>query len=184
MNAKQLAALVLILGIVLLVQLGLSLRNQATVSAAEAEATSVELTKLRTQLEAEKRIYGDNEKNSKELLEYIKLWEPFFELIDRQQAVESFLSLKVREYDILNLSQRYEQVSHTINNKANDSLPVLVRGSLVFDDEYTKLINWTGMMESIRPTMRVSRLALSRGSRESGIRMDLTLEIPLWKKAQ
>lgn len=184
MNAKQLAALVLILGIVLLVQLGLSLRNKATVSAAEAEAASVELTKLRTQLEAEKRIYDDNARNSKELLKDMKKWEPYFELIDRQQAVESFLSLKVREYDILNLSQRYEQVPHTINNKPNDSLPLLVRGSLVFDDQYAKLINWTGMMESIRPTMRVSRLGLAQGSRNDGVRMDLTLEIPLWRKTK
>jgi hypothetical protein len=182
MNAKQLAALALVLGIVLLVQLGLSLRNRATASAAEVEAASVELTKLRTQLEAEKRIYNDNSRNSEKLLLNIKKWVPFFELIDRRQEVESTLSLKVREFNILNLSQRYEQVPHTINNQPNDSLPVLVRASLVFDDEYAKLINWAGMMESIRPTMRVSRLALSRGSRESGIRMDLTLETPLWKK--
>lgn len=184
MNAKQLAALLLVLAIVLLVQTALSLRNQASSSAAQADAASVELTKLQTQLKAEERVLGDNQRNSKDLLGYIALWEPFFELIDRQQAVESFLSLKVREFDILNISQRYEQVPHTINNKANDSLPVLVRASLVFDDNYAKLINWMGMMESIRPTMRVARVALSRGSRERDVRMDLVLEIPLWKKGK
>lgn len=182
MNAKQLAALVLVLFIVLLVQFALSLRNQATSTAAEAQAAAVELEKLQTQLDAEKRVFVDNEKNSAELLTYVGKWEPFFELLDRQQAVESFLSLKVREYDILNLSQRYEQVPHTINNKPNDSLPVLVRASLIFDDNYVKLINWMGMMESIRPTMRVARIAISEGSRDLDLRTDMVLEIPLWKK--
>jgi len=166
----------------LLVQFALSLRNQATSTAAEAEAAAVELEKLQTQIDVEKRLFGDNERNSSELLAYIGKWEKFFELIDRQQAVESFLSLKVREFDILNLSQRYEQVPHTINNKPNDSLPVLVRASLIFDDNYVKLINWMGMMESIRPTMRVSRVAIKEGSRDLDVRTDMVLEIPLWKK--
>jgi len=179
MNAKQLAAVVLIFGIVLLVQLAMSLRTKATSSAAAAQGASVELTKLRTQLEAEDKVLSDNQKNSKELLEYIALWEPYFEVLDRQQNVESHIGLKVREYEILNIAQRYEQVPHTVNNKPNDSLPLLVRATLEFDDNYPKVINWVGMMESIRPTMRVSRLFITRGTEENDVRMDLVLETPL-----
>lgn len=179
MNAKQLAAVVLVLAIVLLVQFTLSLRTQATSTATEAEAALVELTKLETQLKAEKKVLEDNQKNSKNLLEYINKWAPFFEVLDRQQNVESHIGLKVREYEILNISQRYEQAAHSINNKPNDSLPLLVRASLVFDDDYVKLANWIGMMESDRPTMRIARLDVSRGSQDNDIRMDLVLETPL-----
>ena len=179
MNAKQLAALVLVLGIVLLVQFALSLRNQATSTAAAADAASVELTKLTTQLDAEKKVLAENQKNSEDLLDYISKWEPFFEVLDRQQNVESHIGLKVREFEILNISQRYEQVTHNINNKPNDSLPLLVRATLIFDDDYAKLAKWIGMMESIRPTMRISRLEVTRGSQDNDIRMDLVLETPL-----
>lgn len=179
MNAKQLAAVALIFGIVLLAQLALSLRNQASSSAATADVASTELTKLQTQLDAEEKVLADNQKNSKELLQYIGQWEPFFEVLDRQQNVESHIGLKVREFEILNLSQRYETVPHTINNKPNDSLPLLVRATLEFDDDYTKVINWVGMMESIRPTMRVARVSISRGSEANDVRMDLILETPL-----
>jgi len=50
---------------------------------------------------------------------------------------------------------------------------------LVFDDSYSKLLNWVGMMEKIRPTMRIGRLALAKGSRGEDLRMDVTLEVPL-----
>ncbi len=179
MNAKQLAAVVLAFAIVLLVQLALSLRNQASSSAATADVASAELIKLRTQLDAEDKVLADNQKNSEDLLTYINLWEPYFEVLDRQQNVESHIGLKVREFEILNISQRYEQVAHTINNKPNESLPLLVRATLEFDDNYAKVINWVGMMESIRPTMRVSRLSVSGGSEENDVRMDLVLETPL-----
>jgi hypothetical protein len=80
---------------------------------------------------------------------------------------------------MLNLSQRYQQIPHKINNKDNASLPILMRASLVFDDDYIKLLNWVGLMEKIKPTMRIGRLVLAKGSRGEDLRMDVTLEVPL-----
>jgi hypothetical protein len=50
---------------------------------------------------------------------------------------------------------------------------------LLFDDNYSKLLNWFGHMEKIKPTMRVGKLALSKGSRGEDLRMELVLEVPL-----
>ncbi|MFN9958280.1 MAG: hypothetical protein ACK55I_34695, partial [bacterium] len=59
---------------------------------------------------------------------------------------------------------------------------LLMRATLLFDDNYTKLLNWIGNMEKIKPTMRIGRLALSKGSRGDDLRMELVLEVPLRKE--
>jgi len=182
MNAKQLAAIILVLGIVLFFQFGMSLRNRATLAAAQADAASVEKTKLQVQLTEEDKYLEGLRKESKDLVEFVAEWEPYFAIIEEQEAAETGISMKVREADMLNLSQRYQQVPHTINNKPNDSLPILVRATLVFDDSYGKLLNWMGMMEKIRPTMRVGKVLLTRGSRGNDLRMELVLEVPLRAK--
>lgn len=179
MNPKQIGCILLIVGVLVSVQLGLSMRRNAQAIDVQADKASVEETGLRTQLDAERATLQDLKRQSDELLEFVQKWEPFFAVIEEQQAAETGISMKVREANMLNLSQRYQQIPHKINNKENASLPILVRATLVFDDNYSKLLNWLGMMEKIRPTMRIGRLALSKGSRGDDLRMEVTLEIPL-----
>ena len=54
-----------------------------------------------------------------------------------------------------------------------------MRATLVFDDSHAKLLNWIGQMEKIKPTMRIGRLELAKGSRGDDLRMEVTLEVPL-----
>ena len=183
MNTKQLAAIVLVVGIVAIFQFGLSLRNRATLAASQADAAVIEETKLKTQLEAEEGLLEDLKAQSSDLTSFVAKWEPYFAILEEQDEAETTISMAVRAADMLNLSQRYEQVPHTINNKPNESLPILVRASLVFDDSYAKLLNWMGEMERIEPTMRVGKVLLSRGSRGNDLKMDLVLEVPLRAKS-
>lgn len=183
MNAKQLGMLVVLIGIVIVVQLGQSFRNQAKAINSAADAAVAEATGLVTQQQAENTVYEDLQRQSADLLEFVAKWEPFFAILEEQQAAETSISMKVREAEMLNLSQRYQQIPHKISNKDITALPILMRASLVFDDDYIKLLNWVGQMEKIRPTMRIGRLALSKGSRGDDLRMDVTLEIPLRNKA-
>jgi hypothetical protein len=182
MNSKQLSCLVLLVGILLAYQLGQSLQNKAVATAAEVVAANIEEGNLRTQLKAERGTMNDLQRQSKDLIEFVGQWEPFFAILEEQQAAETGISMKVREANMLNISQRYEQLPHRFNNKENPSLPTLVRATLVFDDDYAKLLNWLGMMEKIKPTMRVGRVALSKGSRGTDLRMEAVLEVPLRKK--
>lgn len=182
MNTKQLAAVLMVVGMVLMFQFGMSLRNNATLAAAKADGALVEENKLRTQLAAEEGLLEDLRSQSKELTDFIADWEPYFAILEEQESAETSISMAVRAADMLNLSQRYEQVPHTINNKPNSSLPVLVRASLVFDDSYAKLLNWMGNMEKIKPTMRVGKVFLTRGSRGNDLKMELVLEVPLRAK--
>lgn len=182
MNPKQIGCIILLLGIAVCAQLGMSMSRGAQAIDDEAAAARKDAEGLRTQLGVETEALQDLQRQSEELLGFVQKWEPYFAVIEEQQAAETGISMKVREAAMLNLSQRYQQVPHKINNKENPSLPILVRATLVFDDDFSKLLNWIGMMEKIKPTMRVGRLALSKGSRGEDLRMDVTLEIPLRNK--
>jgi len=182
MNAKQLAAILLVVGIVLAVQAAFSLRQRAQAGDSQAVEADTELQKLKTQLEAEKKYLEDLEDQSDELIKFVGAWEPYFAIIEEQEEAETGISMQVRKSDILSLSQRYLQIPHNINNKPNDSLPILVQANLLFDDSYGKLMKWVGMMERIKPTMRVGKIAMSRGSQPNDVRMELVLEVPLLAK--
>lgn len=182
MNPKQIGAVLVLAGIFIAVQLGMMFQNKARSVDTEVEKARGEEEGLQTALALEKEMLEDLQRQSAELLEFIAKWKPLFGLIEEKQSVETQISMKVREEGMVTLSQRYEQVDHKINNQINNSLPDLIRASLIFDDNYSKLLNWFGLMEKIRPTMRVGKMSLSKGSRGKDLRMELVLEIPLLKE--
>jgi len=181
MNPKQIGILILLVGIIAAVQSGLNFQGKAQAIDVQAQEAIAEEKALRIQLDAENEALADLHRQSKELLSFVGKWEPYFAIIEEKQAAETGISMKVREAGMLNLSQRYQQVPHKINNKENVSLPILVRATLVFDDNYSTLLNWFGTMEKIKPTMRVGKISLSKGSRGDDLRMELVLEVPLRK---
>jgi len=178
-NPKQIGAILVLAGILIAVQLGMSFQSKARAVDLEVEKARSEERGLQTQLTAEEELLADLERQSKELLAFVAKWKPYFALMEEKQSAETGISMKVREEGMLTLSQRYQQAPHKINNKDNASLPFLIRASLLFDDNYSKLLNWFGHMEKIKPTMRVGKLALSKGSRGEDLRMELVLEVPL-----
>ncbi len=183
MNTKQIACLLLIVGMAVAVQVGLTLRKHAREAAAEAATALEEEQIAQTQLDQEIRLHGDLRNQSKELLDFVQQWEPYFAIIEEQQSAETAISMRVREAGLLNMAQRYQQVPNKVNNKDNSSLPKLVRSSLVFDDKYAPLLNWMGSMEQMRPTARIGKVGLTKGSRGEDLRMELVLEVPLRKKS-
>ena len=179
MNPKQIGAILVLAGILIAVQLGMSFQNKARAVDLEVEKARSEERGLQTQLTVEKELLADLERQSNELLAFVAKWKPYFALMEEKQSAETGISMKVREEGMLTLSQRYQQAPHKINNKDNAALPFLIRASLLFDDNYGKLLNWFGHMEKIKPTMRVGKLSLNKGSRGDDLRMELVLEVPL-----
>jgi hypothetical protein len=68
MNPKQLGMVIVLVGILLLVQLAQSFQGKAKTLNSEAEAAAKEEAGLVTQLDAEKGVYEDLQRQSKELL--------------------------------------------------------------------------------------------------------------------
>ncbi len=161
---------------------GTDVREKSRATEVEEESTRAEEKALETQLGVEKELLADLQRQSAELLKFVAKWKPYFALMSEQQSAETAISMVVREQAMNTLSQRYEHVPHTIGNSDIDALPALVRATLVFDDNHSKLLNWIGKVEKIKPTMRIGRVALSKGSRSDDLRMELVLEIPLRKE--
>lgn len=137
---------------------------------------------LQAQLGVEEDSLVKLQRQSKELRQFVDKWKPYFALVEDQQKTEARISMRVREADMLTLSQRYEQVPHRIADKDITSLPTLVRATLLFDDNYGKLLNWLGSIEKSEPPTRVGKIDLSKGSRGEDLRMEMTLEVPLLRK--
>jgi len=181
-NPKQIGVILVLAGILIAVQLGMTFQNKARGLDVEVEKAKTEEQTLQTALATEQEILTDLQRQSDELLKFVQKWRPYFGLLEEKQSVETSISMTVREEAMLTLSQRYQEVPHKISNKDIDALPVLIRASLLFDDNYSKLLNWFGIMEQTKPTMRVGRISLSKGSRGEDLRMELVLEVPLLKE--
>jgi len=160
----------------------LASRNKAEGADAGGEQARADEKELQIQLGIERELLANLQQQSADLLNFVSTWEPYFALVEDQQLAQAAISIKVREADMRTLSQSYEQVPYKIADKDVASLPTLTRATLVFDDRYGKLLNWLGTMEKIRPTMRVGKLDMTKGSSGEDLRMELTLEVPLRRR--
>lgn len=182
MNTKQLAAILVVVLVVVIFQGGLSLRQKASAAAKQADEATAQLQISESQLQYEKTYYEGQTKDVGGLVKFANLWRGQFAVMEEQNEAETGISMKVRASNLLNLAQRYENLPHTSNNKPNESLPQIVRATLLFEDSYAKLLNWMAMMEKTKPTMRVGRVAMTAGGRDNEIRMEIVLEVPLLAK--
>lgn len=181
MNTKQLACVILFALMFVVVQLGLSFRKGAEEMEAKAVAVSRELADQEQKLSLQRLGLDQAAAQSKDLIDFAAEWSPHFASVADQQEAETRISLKVRESNLLNLSQRFQQIAHKVNGKDSASLPTLVRAVMVFEDNHVSLLNWLGSIEAAYPTMRIVRVALTKGSRGDDLRMELAVEIPLRK---
>lgn len=178
MNNKHIACSIVVVVIILLVQATLWARNAYTkmnaqaVAAARAEATAS------TKLVQEQKQLADLQTRSAPLISFLETWQPYFRALDNPQSAEVNFTMRVKESNLINLAQRFDQNAV----KGIASIPGALRAHLTFEDDYARLMNWLGRLESEVPTARVSNLRVSRGTRPNELRMEVTLEQPLLKK--
>lgn len=178
MNSKHLACGAVALLILLFVQATLwvqkssaKMQQQAT-NASDAKDTAL------TTLERERAQFAELRRQSADLIAFLKTWQPYFQAIESPQSAEVNFSMRAKDSNLVNLSQRFEQVGV----KGNGSVPMSLRAFLIFEDDYVRLLNWLGQIELTMPTVRISRIHLTKGSRVNDLRMELVLDQPLIKK--
>lgn len=179
MNNKMVGCILLLVAALVVFQVGMSIRSGATTAESAAESAGGEEVSLQTQLTGKRAQLVELKESSQQLLGLISKWKPWFALTKDRSGAEAGMTMKVRSSKLLNISQRYQAVPHIVNGKPADSLPILIRSSLVFEDQFRDLLNWVGDMEKTKPTMRVSKVEMTKGSRGEDIRMEMVLEIPL-----
>ena len=128
-----------------------------------------------TQLIGQQRQLVELRTNSKSLIDYLALWEPYFKEVDSGENAELKISLRIKQANLVSLSQRYEVVAL----KGNPSLVQAMRAHLTFEDNYVRLLNWLGQLEAQLPTMRIGSLRITKGTRPDDIKINTVLELPL-----
>jgi len=175
MNNKHLACAIVFIAIICMVQASLTMDKRTLKMEADADkarqtadTSSTTLTMERSQLEALKQ-------SSKPLIDYLNLWRPYFSAIDSSQNAELKILLKIREDNLLALSQQCDVVAQ----KNNRSLSTLMRAQITFEDNYARVLNWIGRLERELPTIRISSIRVAKGTSANDLRVDMTLEQPI-----
>ncbi len=178
MNQKHISCAIIALLIMAFVQTTLwvqthrtKVQNEASIAQKEEEAASDLLGRERSQ-------FSELRRQSADLMEFLEIWEPYFTTIDTTQSAEINMQMKVKDADLVNLSQRFEAAPV----KGNLSIPSVLRSLLTFEDDYSKLLNWLGNLEKTMPTVRTKSIRLAKGTRTNDLRMEVILEQPMLKK--
>ena len=178
MNNKHVACGIVALFIVVLVQLTLWVQGHRTKVQNEAGAAQQAESDANAQLTQERSQLGELRRQSTELIEFLRIWQPYFSTIDNPQSAEVNMSMQIKDANLVNLAQRFELTP----TKGHASIPNTLRGFLTFEDDYVRLMNWLGDLEVKMPTVRTSSVRLSKGTRTNDLRMEVVLEQPLLKK--
>jgi len=175
MNSKHLAVVVVGLLIICIVQGSLSMQNTANKRRQEAEKQRSAVNQTQSQLSRSTTQLNDFKKNSAYLVEYLQKWQSYFNEVDSAQRAELNISLRIKEDNLVSLSQRYEMVTL----KGNATVPRALRAYLTFEDNYARVLNWIGRVEQQLPTMRIMSLQLSKGTAANDLRAVIMLDQPL-----
>ncbi len=178
MNSKHISCAIIALFIVLLVQFTLWVQGHSRKVQTEAEDAQRAESDATTQLSMENNQLADLRRRSADDIEFLRIWQPYFLTFDTAQSAEVNFSMRVKEANLVNLAQRFEPVPV----KGNASIPNALRAYLTFEDDYARLLNWLGEVETNMPTVRTSSLRLSKGTRANDLRVEVILEQPLLKK--
>ena len=178
MNNKHVACAIVAMLILALVELTLWVQGNRTKVQNEAGAAQQAQADANARLAQEQSQLGELRRQSTDLIEFLRIWQPYFTTIDNAQSAEINLSMRIKDANLVNLAQRFEQTPV----KGNASIPNTMRAYLTFEDDYTRLMNWLGDLEVKMPTERTSSVRLSKGTRANDLRMEIVLEQPLLKQ--
>ena len=178
MNHKHIACGIIALLILALIMLTQWVQGHRTKVQGEAESAQIAEENAASQLSRERAQLAELKRQSADLIEFLRVWQPYFGVIDSPQSADIAMQMRVKDANLVNLSQRFEEVGV----KGNDSIPTARRSLLTFDDDYSKLLNWLGELEKTMPTISTASVRLAKGTRPNDLRMEVVMEQPILKQ--
>jgi len=175
MSNKQIACVVLsmIIGLMTYGTLSMNKRMSAAAEASESaslKATAAENARKKSQVDLAKKT-----RDSQGLRDYLDEWQPYLNQTKADSDAERMFTQKLKQGSLIIFRQGFEPVKRS----AGSSIPSALRARLVFEDDYHKLLNWMGSLESTLPTSRVSSCRITKGGKGNEIKMELAAEVPL-----
>jgi hypothetical protein len=178
MNHKHIACGIVALLILMLVMVTQWVQGKRDKMQAEARSAQDQEDAATAQLSRERAQIGELKRQSADLIEFLRVWQPYFSTFNSAQSADVAMQMRVKDANLVNLSQRFEEVAV----KNNASIPTARRSLLTFDDDYAKLLNWLGDLEKTMPTISTASVHLAKGTRPSDLRMEVILEQPMLKQ--
>jgi phosphoheptose isomerase len=176
MTNKHLALIIVGLMAFLCLQTILWVRGNRDKTIQQADALRAEETTQRQLLAIQSSQINQLKATSRDLVSFLDEWEKPLNSFKVTENAEAMFITKVREANLATVSQKFDR----INLKAGSSLGAAVRAQLIFEDDYARLLNWVGKMEQEFPTLRVSGISISQGTRPGEIRLEATMDQPLY----
>lgn len=177
MNRKHIALLLIGICGFLFIQIAMMARKERDKTALTANSLQAEEIAERTALTASATQLNTLQKSSETLITFLDQWEPLLEAVKTGDSAEVQFISKIRDGNLVTLSQRFE----TVQLKAGSALPTATRAQLTFEDNYARLMNWLGGLEENLPTVRVNSLKITQGTRPQDVRMELTVDQPIYR---
>lgn len=176
MTNKHIALIIVGLMAFLCVQTILWVRGNRDKTIQQADALRAEETTQRQLLAIQSSQINQLKATSKDLVSFLDEWEKPLNSFKTPENAEAMFITKVREANLGTISQKFDRIPL----KAGSSIGAAVRAQLVFEDKYMSLLNWVGKMEQEFPTLRISSLNISQGTRPDEIRLEATMDQPLY----
>ena len=175
MNGKKIAALILVMiiasiayGSQMMQKKSSAMRTEATQAGDDCNASADKRKFAATKLQ-------NTEFNCKEFRGFLTRWKPVIQHLQTGQEAEQALMGVVRNNGIVVLSQKFE----VKDNRSNTFIPKTLQGTLIIQDEYSKVLNWMGELEKKIPLVRVNSCRIKQGENGRQINMEVHFEIPL-----
>ncbi len=180
MNPKQLACVVLMMFIGAVLYFGQIVHKKVAAmkqaaSAAQQEAAGAEGGRQTAEI-LTTRVKAETEN----LRRFLKTWITYVDKAQTEQEVESAIEFSLRERGINLVRSRKSEVKLSRDNKV---MPRTVMTTIVIEDEYAKVMNWMGDVERRLPLARVNAVRLTGGASARQLRLDISLEAPLFNLA-
>ncbi|MFP6872260.1 MAG: hypothetical protein VCA55_02025 [Verrucomicrobiales bacterium] len=175
MNNKHMACVTLGMAIVGMAYATMSFYNKLKLAQDEEQAANAAYDSAVFGCSAQQRSFIILRDKTKAVREYLAQWEPHFRQTRNPQFGEALVNLRIKQDDIITLSQGFE----TVNMDKGGTIPRTLQARLVFEDDYIKTLNWLARLESSMPATRVSSCRLSKGQSGNDIKMELTIDVPI-----
>jgi hypothetical protein len=175
MNGKKIAALILVMiiasiayGTQIMQKQASAMRTEANQAIDDCNASAEKRKNAATKL-------AYTQSACKEYRDFLKRWTPVIQHLQTGQEAEQALMGVVRNNGLVVLSQKFE----VKDNRGSSFIPKTLQGTLVIQDEYSKVLNWLGELEKKIPLVRVNSCRIKQGENGRQINMEVHFEIPL-----
>ena len=175
MSNKQIACVVLSMIIAVMAYGTMTMKNKMAVAkdASEQAASKADLA-----VKGRKQAQVDLDKKTREtqgLRDYLDEWQPYLMQTKTDADAQRMFVQKLKQDSLVIFKQGFEPVKL----RKGSTIPSALRARITFEDDYYKLLNWMGSLESSLPTSRISSCRITKGTKGNDVKMELNAEVPL-----